>query len=212
MGGTKPPPWLTICASCWARAEGALGGGTLGVTTAAPVRDEEEPGAIGISGPEGWSLPPAPAARITSSLVTRPRSPVPCTPARSTFCSSAALRTVGVASGARADTDAGAMETGGPGAAESARLSSSCAMTAFTATTSPSAASSFEMRPAAGAGRSLSALSVAIDTSGWSFLTMSPTRTSHFEMVPSETLSPSCGRVTSMIMEPSFSRMVWAAL
>ncbi len=56
------------------------------------------------------------------------------------------------------------------------------------------------MRPAVGAGRSLSALSVAIETMGWSLATASPSRTSHFEIVPSETLSPSWGSVTSMSM------------
>jgi hypothetical protein len=81
-------------------------------------------------------------------------------------------------------------------------------MTVFTGTTSPSLASSFTTRPVTGAGSSLSALSVAIETRGWSFVTSSPSCTNHFAMVPSLTLSPSCGRVTSMIMGPARLPMV----
>jgi hypothetical protein len=73
-------------------------------------------------------------------------------------------------------------------------------MTVFTGTTDPSAARSFATRPLAGAGSSLSALSVAMDAIGWSFSTASPSRTSHLEIVPSATLSPSWGRITSIIM------------
>ena len=57
------------------------------------------------------SAPACCAARSTSSRVTRPRSPVPCTAARSTSCSSAALRTVG--RGERAER---AARVGGRGA------------------------------------------------------------------------------------------------
>ena len=75
-------------------------------------------------GVDGRSLRrPAAASRpaSTSSLVTRPRSPVPCTRSRSTSFSSAARRTVGVAIG-RARRGAGTSGTfGGGGSAGEAR-------------------------------------------------------------------------------------------
>src|SRR4051812_28081339 len=52
------------------------------------------------------------------------------------------------------------------------------------------------MTPEAGDGTSLSALSVATSTIGWSFLTESPSLTNHLVIVPSTTLSPSCGITT----------------
>ncbi len=110
----------------------------------------------------------------------------------------------GTAGGAGKDTGApGAADNalGIPAEAMPAAPSSIFAMTVSTGTTSPSAASSLAMRPLAGAGRSLSALSVAIETIGWSLVTASPSRTSHFAMVPSLTLSPSWGRVTSISMD-----------
>ena len=106
----------------------------------------------------------------------------------------------------------GGSETGAPGAAEREALvvpaapSSIWAITVFTATTDPSVARSFATRPPTGEGSSLSALSVAIEASGWSFWTTSPSRTSHLEIVPSATLSPSCGRTTSMSMGQELSR------
>ena len=44
----------------------------------------------------------------------------------------------------------------------------------------------------------MSTLSVEISTSGWSSVTTSPSLTSHFVIVPSTTLSPICGIVTSI--------------
>src|SRR5271169_1664124 len=62
----------------------------------------------------------------------------------------------------------------------------------------PSAATIFAIRPAPGDGISVSTLSVEISTSGWSSVTTSPSFTSHFAIVPSTTLSPICGIVTSI--------------
>ena len=164
-----------------------------------------------------------PLARTTSSFVMRPRSPEPRTSSRFTSRSSASLRMVGLASALPvALRDAASCRSGdtspegttplrrGAGAlgevetlGASARvpvsaLSSIWQRTAFTATTSPSCARIFTTRPPCGAGSSLSALSVAISTSGSSFRTMSPSRTRHLLIVPSDTLSPSCGMMTSM--------------
>ena len=145
----------------------------------------------------------------------RPCSPEPRTSSMFTDCSSAALRDDGVASGApvaprdEIPPDADAMTCvwdsrsfgAGAGAALLAAVapSSIWQRSAFTGSTSPSFAEMRATRPAAGDGSSLSALSVAISTSGWSLVTTSPSRTSHLVMVPSETLSPSWGMVTSIM-------------
>ena len=68
--------------------------------------------------------------------------------------------------------------------------------------------------PAAGAGTSVSILSELSSNRGWSASTVSPTSTSHAVMVPSVTLSPSWGRVTSvatgvLLVEPDDD--VWLA-
>src|SRR5271156_6691214 len=76
-----------------------------------------------------------------------------------------------------------------------------CSITAIVPPTGivcPSAATIFAIRPAPGDGISVSTLSVEISTSGWSSTTTSPSFTSHFAMVPSTTLSPICGIVTSI--------------
>jgi len=78
----------------------------------------------------------------------------------------------------------------GTGSGEVA-VSSIWQSTVLTGTTSFSFTSLRMTRPFAGAGTSASALSVDTVKSGWSFLTRSPSFTSHFETVPSETLSPS---------------------
>ncbi len=220
MGGTKPPPELMREASCVA-AEGP--------TMASLVEAPTPPSPIGMGeGEEGDAgaeeegvdagAPSWVAARRTSSRVRRPRSPVPRTEARSTSCSRATLRTVGDARGvvaARAGAAGaagvggaggvcacGGRDTGAPGAAEreAPAPASIWAMTVFTGTTAPSATRSLATRPATGEGRSLSALSVPMEARGWSLVTTSPSRTSHFERVPSVMLSPSWGTATSVIM------------
>jgi hypothetical protein len=184
--GASPPrettardgSWGEVCPSC-ARRAGDMGGSVRG----------------------GVSF----TARITSSRVMRPCSPEPRTSLRSTPCSSAARRVDGAASGlsdlfGSVSTDGGTgsavfvaiLDETLPGCARAGpAFSSSWRMTVRTGTTSPSLASSFMIRPPAGAGSSLSALSVAISAMAWSLTTTSPSLTSHFVIVPSVTLSPS---------------------
>ena len=93
----------------------------------------------------------APAARSTSSLVTRPPGPVPTRRARSTPRSFASLRTAGVVATA---------------VAPSAPATSNVASGAPTASVSPAPTWSFEIVPADGAGTSTVALAVSISTKG----------------------------------------------
>src|SRR5436305_11698032 len=71
---------------------------------------------------------------------------------------------------------------------------SSISITAVpTGTVVPSATKSFVTVPATGEGTSVSTLSVEISNSGSSALTWSPSFFSHFKIVPSTIVSPSCG-------------------
>ena len=72
-----------------------------------------------------------------------------------------------------------------------------CARTAPTGTVSSSATSIESRTPETGEGTSVSTLSVEISSSGSSAATASPTDFSQRVTVPSVTLSPSAGRVTS---------------
>ena len=71
-------------------------------------------------------------------------------------------------------------------------------MTASTGTTAPSAATSSATTPAAGESTSVAALSVSTTRSGSSLRTASPTRLSHFTIVPSDIVSPRTGSTTSI--------------
>jgi hypothetical protein len=70
-------------------------------------------------------------------------------------------------------------------------------MTAPTGTVSPSFARTSVRIPDTGDGTSVSTLSVDTSKSGSSAATASPTFLNHFVMVPSVTVSPSCGSFTS---------------
>src|SRR3954451_17752191 len=71
---------------------------------------------------------------------------------------------------------------------------SSISITAVpTGTVSPSATNNFVTVPATGDGTSVSTLSVEISNSGSSAFTRSPSLLSHFRIVPSTIVSPSCG-------------------
>src|SRR4051794_23546586 len=71
---------------------------------------------------------------------------------------------------------------------------SSISITAVpTGTVAPSATKSFVTVPATGDGTSVSTLSVEISNNGSSALTSSPSALSHFKIVPSTMVSPSCG-------------------
>ena len=74
------------------------------------------------------------------------------------------------------------------------------ARTAPTSTVSSSSARISRTTPAAGEGISVSTLSVEISSKGSSASTVSPTCFNHRLTVPSVTLSPRAGRVTSVDM------------
>ena len=71
-----------------------------------------------------------------------------------------------------------------------------------TSTVSPSSTRMAVSTPSAGDGTSESTLSVDTSNSGSSRATWSPTALYHLVMVPSVTVSPSCGMVTSGNVEP----------
>ncbi len=138
-----------------------------------------------------------PIAAMTSSLTMRPPSPEPWTLERSTSFSRASLRTEGeVGEGASETAALGACFVFDDGVTSALPVSSISQIASPTATMSSSDARSCVTTPATGAGSSLSALSVRISTRGSSFATDCPTETSHLPIVPSTTLSPSCGMVT----------------
>src|SRR5215468_8033629 len=60
--------------------------------------------------------------------------------------------------------------------------------------------------PAAIAGTSIDALSVSISNRLSPGFTASPALTNHFEILPSATVSPSCGIRTSIIVSPTLIR------
>ena len=110
----------------------------------------------------------------------------------------------GAGSGASAAAGSGAgaagAAVGGAGAGAAApTLSPTTAITVPTSTVSPSATRISTSTPATGEGTSVSTLSVETSNNGSSAATASPTFLNHWVMVPSVTVSPSCGSVTSAI-------------
>src|SRR5215218_1567480 len=170
------------------------------------------------------------AAARTSSLVRRPSLPVPLILLGSTWCSSTARRTAGesvvIASPSPLGAGSGACsvprscgfspapaglvvasaaslagdEAGGASAAAAVTFSSMRAMTAPTATVSPSLTSVSLSTPADGDGTSTLTLSVSSVAMGSSAATASPGFFSHCASVPSVIDSPSAGTATSVAM------------
>ena len=155
----------------------------------------------------------------------RPPGPVPAMESTLRLCSVTKRRTTGdskrlslPAAGAVADTGAattgagagvgaattgtGATSTTGAGeaaggAATTAPASPTTPITAPTGTVSPSGTRISVKTPATGEGTSVSTLSVETSNKGSSAATVSPTFLNQRVIVPSVTVSPSCGRVTS---------------
>ena len=75
------------------------------------------------------------------------------------------------------------------------------ASTVPTSTVSPSATRIADNTPDAWAGISLSTLSVDTSNNGSPLTTSSPGRLNHFATVPSATVSPSCGILTSLMVK-----------
>src|SRR5438094_3038065 len=185
----------------------------------------------GVAGAAGACLAFA-ANSCTSFLVTRPPRPEPRIPDRSTFSSSATICTAGEyrcspdsktsgaagagggagAGGAAAAACAGlSAATFGAGAGASGVAvtfpsppSSTTAISAPAWTVWPSLARISLRMPVTGAGTSALTLSVSTSSIGSNSTTLSPGLTSHFEMVPSCTDSPSCG-ITTRVVLPAIS-------
>ena len=95
------------------------------------------------------------------------------------------------------------------------RPASICATSVPTLTVSPSGTEIFTSVPPIGDGTSVSTLSVEISNNGSSRSIVSPSFLSHFVIVPSTTVSPSCGIVTGgRHVEPPFAsvHIVWSGL
>ncbi len=88
---------------------------------------------------------------------------------------------------------------GGAAAGAAPSPSPTTAMIVPTSTVSPSWTRISVSVPATGEGTSVSTLSVDTSNSGSSAATVSPICLNHWVIVPSVTVSPSCGRVTSAI-------------
>jgi hypothetical protein len=101
--------------------------------------------------------------------------------------------TTGAVTTGEATTDAGA----GAGAAPETPTT---AITVPTGTVSPSATRISVRVPEIGDGTSVSTLSVETSNSGSSAATVSPTFLNHLVIVPSVTVSPSCGSVMSAMV------------
>ena len=103
-----------------------------------------------------------------------------------------AVETAGTsAAGSSAESAASAAGVAGDAAAPSPESISASSVP--TATVSPSGTRIFVTVPATGEGTSVSTLSVEISKSGSSRSIVSPSCLSHFRMVPSMIVSPSCG-------------------
>ncbi len=150
--------------------------------------------------PMPLALPPGPAPRrqLVPALPPRLRRPaaVPPLPAAcsgSCACSGSSAAGAGVSSDACSPAGASVV---------AASPSPTTAITAPTSTVSPSCTLISVSVPATGDGTSVSTLSVDTSKSGSSAATASPTALNHCVMVPSVTVSPSWGRVTSAMDVP----------
>src|SRR5580765_1351479 len=165
-----------------------------------------------------------------SCFVTRPATPVPCSPFKSTLCSLAIRRTSGddrvrrVSSSGPASAPLSPEPTNTAGAASvapgfvapgadfadagagvSTTRSPIVATTLLTATVSPSLTLISASTPSAGDGISASTLSVEISNSGSSRPTFSPTFLIQRTIVPSAIDSPIWGISTGVLIRPAVS-------
>ena len=164
-------------------------------------------------GGSGFSSAPPPSSRnaSTSFFVTRPPRPLPSICERSRSCSAAMRATTGDVRWAPLPLRGGAFSAGaGAAFGASFGVSMACASpglasvasrasTVPTSTVVPTSTRISVRRPAAGDGQSVSILSVEISQIVSSYSTQSPTCFFHSTIVPSETLTPICGIVTSTV-------------
>src|SRR5215212_2037877 len=160
-----------------------------------------------------------------SFLVTRPPVPEPGTSAISTLCSSARRRTTGEervrrsvsassispcsspptgwasvpeAGNSSVGASSATFSCGGASVAAESPSAATRAISVPTSTVAPSETRNFSILPATGEGRSAFTLSVSTSARGSSISTSSPSAFRQRAMVPSVTLSPSCGIVTGL--------------
>src|SRR5215212_7273564 len=160
-----------------------------------------------------------------SFLVTRPPVPEPGTSAISTLCSSARRRTTGEervrrsvsassispcsspptgwasvpeAGNSSVGASSATFSCGGASVAAESPSAATRAISVPTSTVAPSETRNFSIVPATGEGSSAFTLSVSTSARGSSIPTSSPSAFSQRVMVPSVTLSPSCGIVTGL--------------
>ena len=170
--------------------------------------------AVAPSGAGGALGAPLPCtAASTSSLVTRPRGPLPCTVETSSPWALATRAATGVAApgapgaaaaGTGAEVGSAAGATGPPAAGAAPAPAAMRQSVVPTATVSSACTRISRSVPATGEGSSASTLSVEISTRMSSTATASPTRFRHSSTVPSATESPISGKATST-SSPSLS-------
>ena len=162
-------------------------------------------------------LPRSSICAITSRRVRRPPRPVPAMSAVSRACSAMSRETTGERTRAMEPdgaADGGAVARGMAARAAGGSIAAAAtvaeappsSMTAILVpifTVSPSATRISARMPSAGAGISVSTLSVETSNRVSSAVTLSPIFLHHTVTVPSVTVSPSCGMMTSISSAPS---------
>src|SRR5918993_239873 len=139
------------------------------------------------------SISPRPLPSLSSGTVARCLS-VSC---------AAGWASVPEAGNSSVGASAATFSCGGASAAGESPSSATSAISVPTSTVEPSETRNFWIVPATGEGNSALTLSVSTSARGSSISTSSPSDLSQRVMVPSVTLSPSCGIVTGLATTPS---------
>src|SRR5215204_893430 len=137
-----------------------------------------------------------------SSISPRPSPSAWATACRvSLFCATG-WASVPEAGNSSVGASAAVFSRGGASAAGGAPSTATSAISVPTSTVEPSETRNFSIVPATGEGNSALTLSVSTSARGSSISTSSPSDLSQRVMVPSVTLSPSCGIVTGLATAP----------
>src|SRR5918911_1838019 len=138
------------------------------------------------------SISPRPLPSLSAGTVAR-RLSVPC---------AAGWGSVPDAGNSSVGASAATFSCGGASAAGESLSSATSAISVPTSTVEPSETRNFSILPATGEGNSALTLSVSTSARGSSISTSSPSDLSQRVIVPSVTLSPSCGSVTGLATAP----------
>src|ERR671910_1243694 len=138
------------------------------------------------------SISPRPSPSLSAGTVARCLS-VPC---------ETGWASVPEAGNSSVGASAATFSCGGASAAGESLSSATSAISVPTSTVAPSETRNFSMVPATGDGKSALTLSVSTSARGSSISTSSPSDLSQRVIVPSVTLSPSCGIVTGLATAP----------